>query len=119
MNEEHVFTTLDNLYRSEKEVRDNNLGVSGVRELHYDPREEGIPFEEIKMIYQWLISKGYVLGSKIEITADRVDVKINTKENKNDSAITEKGMEYYKELSKKYDIEYWAKLAREKLSEIE
>ena len=68
-------------------------------------------YEERMKARQWLIDNGYLMGSEFNANGSfLIDPKTY-------SPITSKGMEYYKELSKKYDKEYWAERARKKLSE--
>lgn len=111
LNEEHVYIVLKNVYKNEKQIRDNNFGFNGTNTLY------SFPFEEMKTIYQWLIDNGYLINSKIKIIENKIEISINSHDNKNDSSMTEKGIELYRKLSKKYNKEYFAEKARKKISE--
>lgn len=67
----------------------------------------GFTPQKIKETLQWLISEGYLNGSKIEITSAQIIFYCDDQ-----SPITEKGMEYYKKLSKNYGQEYLTELAK-------
>lgn len=71
----------------------------------------GFTNEKIKETLQWLIKSGYLKGSAIDITSTPIIIHYG-----NQSPMTEKGIEYYKKLSKKYDKKYFAELARKQLS---
>ena len=117
LNEEHVYTVLKNVYKNEKQIRDNNFGLNGTNAFYCGPEINSFPFEEMKTIYQWLIDKGYLINSKIKIIENKIEISINSHDNKNDSSMTEKGIELYRKLSKKYNKEYFAEKARKKISE--
>ena len=109
INEETVFWELDYIKTDYDELnKDYNRGYS--RRLINGL--DGVSNKEFKKTVQWLINEGYLIGSKVKIEQETIIFDYTGQ-----SPITEKGMEYYKELSKKYDKEYWEERARKILSE--
>lgn len=94
-------------------INNTSLGITGVIDLPIPHTDDvnaftyGFTPQKIKETLQWLISEGYLNGSKMEITSTQIIL------NRHDqSPITEKGMEYYKKLSKNYGQEYLTELAK-------
>lgn len=94
-------------------INNSSLGITGVIDLpipHTDDVNDftyGFTPQKIKETLQWLISEGYLNGSKMEITSTQIILNHHDQ-----SPITEKGMEYYKKLSKNYGQEYLTELAK-------
>ena len=110
INEEMAFLELQMIKEdidNQKEIYGPSLCKADITSIDVDINH----FEERKIVRQWLIDNGYLMGSELDANGSfLIDPKTY-------SPITSKGMEYYKELSKKYDKEYWAERARKKLSE--
>lgn len=109
INEEMVFSELRMIkeYIDEQKEKYDPLLCKASWTVYYDINE----YEERMKARQWLIANGYLMGSEFNANGSfLIDPKTY-------SPITSEGMEYYKELSKKYDKEYWAERARKKLSE--
>lgn len=110
INEETVFWELQMIKEEiddQKEIYDPSLRKADITWIDGDINH----YEERKIVRQWLIDNGYLMGSEFNANGSfLIDPKTY-------SPITSKGMEYYKKLSKKYDKDYWAERARKKLSE--
>lgn len=82
------------------------------RSILFSPEEikKFHPSGDFKKTFEWLLYNEYIDGSKISWSNNVINIDY-----KHGSPITEKGMEYYKKLSKKYDKEYWAEFAKKYL----
>lgn len=90
-------------------------GIISPKGTFSDDKEDftyGFTFEKIKETVLWLIINGYLKDSNIDITSTLITFHYGDQ-----SPMTEKGIELYRKLSKKYNKEYFAEKARKKISE--
>lgn len=106
-----------NMIKTDSDNFDNREGSGFATHLENfsDDKEDftyGFTFEKIKETVLWLIINGYLKDSNIDITSTLITFHYGDQ-----SPMTEKGIELYRKLSKKYNKEYFAEKARKKISE--
>ena len=106
-----------NMIKTDSDNFDNREGSGFATHLENfsDDKEDfnyGFTYGKIKETLQWLIINGYLKSSDINVNSTPIIFHFGDQ-----SPMTEKGIELYRKLSKKYNKEYFAEKARKKISE--